>query len=212
MDPLTLAALISGGATILGGLFGSNAANKAADSQEKVARDALELQKAQVAQARLDATPWMDAGKKALTQYQGELGMGAPGFESQFKETPGYAYQVKEAEKGATNNLAALGMKNSGAALKALTKMRSGLADQEYGNYLGRISGLAGVGQNQVNQTNSMEQNSVLNQGQLLQDAGAARASGYAGSANAWIGGMNSFANNMGSALGNYNQNWQYAG
>lgn len=209
MDPLTLAALISGGATILGGLFGSSAANKAADSQEKVARDALELQKAQVAQARLDATPWMEAGKKALTQYQGELGMGGPGFVSQFQETPGYKYQVQEAEKGAVNNLAALGMKNSGAALKALTKVRSGLANQEYNNYTSKISGLAGVGQNQVNQTNAMTQNSVLNQGQLMQDAGAARASGYAGAANSWIGGMNSFANNMGSMLGNYNQNWQ---
>lgn len=212
MDPLTLAALISGGASILGGLFGSNAANKAADSQEKVARDALELQKAQVAQARLDAAPWMQAGKTALTQYQGELGMGAPGFQSQFKETPGYQYQVDEAEKGAVNNLAALGMKNSGAALKALTKVRSGLANQEYGNYMGRISGLAGVGQNQVNQTNAMAQNSVLNQGSLMQDAGAARASGYAGAANSWISGANSFANNMGSMLGNYNQNWQHQG
>jgi hypothetical protein len=209
MDPLTLAALISGGATILGGLFGSSAANKAADSQEKVARDALELNKAQIAQARLDATPWMEAGKKALTQYQGELGMGPANFQSQFTETPGYKYQVQEAEKGAVNNLAALGMKNSGAALKALTKVRSGLANQEYNNYTSKISGLAGVGQNQVNQTNAMTQNSVLNQGQLMQDAGAARASGYAGAANSWIGGMNSFANNMGSMLGNYNQDWQ---
>jgi hypothetical protein len=209
MDPLTLAALISGGATILGGLFGSNAANKAADTQEKVARDALELNKAQIAQARLDATPWMDAGKKALAQYQGELGMGPANFQSQFTETPGYKYQVQEAEKGAVNNLAALGMKNSGAALKALTKVRSGLANQEYNNYTSKISGLAGVGQNQVNQTNAMTQNSVLNQGQLMQDAGAARASGYAGAANSWIGGMNSFANNMGSMLGNYNQDWQ---
>jgi len=212
MDPLTLAALIGGGASILSGLFGSSAANKAADSQEKVARDALELQKATTAQARLDAAPWLQAGKAALQQYQGELGMGGPGFQSQFKETPGYKYQVQEAEKGAVNNLAALGMKNSGAALKALTKVRSGLANQEYNNYTGKLSGLAGVGQNQVNQTNAMTQNSVLNQGQLLQDAGAARASGYAGAANSWIGGMNSFANNMGSMLGNYNQNWQYQG
>ena len=212
MDPITLSLLIGGGASILGGLFSSNAASKAADSQEKVARDALELQKATTAQARLDAAPWLDAGKKALAQYQGELGMGGPGFTSQFQQTPGYQFQVQEAEKGAVNNLAALGMKNSGAALQALTKLRSGLANQEYGNYLGRLSGQAGVGQNQVNQNNALSQNSVLNQGQLLQDAGAARASGYVGGANAMNGALTNFANNAGNWLGNYNQNWQYAG
>lgn len=200
MDPITLAALISAGGSILGGLFGSSAANKAADSQEKVARDALELQKATIAQSRLDAAPWMDAGKKALASYMGELGMGAPGFESSFTKTPGYDFQVDEAEKGALNHLGALGMKNSGAALQALTKLRSGLANQEYSNYLGRISGLAGVGQNQVNQTNTLAANSALNQGQLLQDAGAARASGYVGSANAWTGAFN----NIGNTLGNW--------
>ena len=200
MDPITLAALISAGGSILGGLFGSSAASKAADSQDKVARDSLELQKATIAQARLDSAPWLEAGKTALSSYMGELGMGAPGFQSQFQATPGYQFQVDEAEKGAVNHLGALGMKNSGAALQALTKLRSGLANQEYGNYLGRISGVAGVGQNQVNQTNSLAANSALNTGQLMQDAGAARASGYVGGANAWTGALN----NMGNTLGNW--------
>jgi len=200
MDPITLAALIAAGGSIIGGLFGSNAADKAAKAQGDAANRAIDLQKATIAQARLDAAPWLDAGKKALSQYMGELGMGGAGFQSQFQETPGYQYQVDQAEKGAINHLGALGMKNSGAALQALTKLRSGLANQEYGNYLGRISGVAGVGQNQVNQTNSLAQNSALNTGQLMQDAGAARASGYVGAANAWTGALN----NMGNTLGNW--------
>ena len=200
MDPITLAALIAAGGSIIGGLFGSNAADKAAKAQGDAANRAIDLQKATIAQARLDAAPWLDAGKKALSQYMGELGMGGAGFQSQFQATPGYQYQVDEAEKGAVNHLSALGMKNSGAALKALTKLRSGLANQEYSNYLGRISGVAGVGQNQVNQTNSLAQNSALNTGQLMQDAGAARASGYVGAANAWTGALN----NMGNTLGNW--------
>ena len=199
MDPITLAALISAGGSILGGLFGSSASSKAADSQEKVARDSLELQKATIAQARLDSAPWLEAGKTALSSYMGELGFGAPGFESKFQATPGYQFQVDEAEKGAVNHLGALGMKNSGAALKALTKLRSGLANQEYSNYLGRISGVAGVGQNQVNTTNSLAANSALSQGQLMQDAGAARASGYVGQANAWTGALNNIGNTLGT-------------
>ena len=199
MDPITLAALISAGGSILGGLFGSSAASKAADSQEKVARDSLELQKATIAQARLDSAPWLEAGKTALSSYMGELGLGAPGFQSKFQATPGYQFQVDEAEKGAVNHLGALGMKNSGAALKALTKLRSGLANQEYSNYLGRVSGMAGVGQNQVNTTNSLAANSALSQGQLMQDAGAARASGYVGQANAWTGALNNIGNTLGT-------------
>lgn len=209
MDPITLAALIAAGGSIIGGLFGSSAADKASKAQASSADKALDLQKATIAQARLDSAPWLEAGKKALGSYMGELGMGAPGFESGFQETPGYQYQVDQAEKGAINHLGALGMKNSGAALQALTKLRSGLANQEYGNYLGRISGLAGVGQNQVNTNNALSTNSALNQGQLMQDAGAARASGYVGAANAWTGAASNFANNMGNWLGSYDQNWQ---
>jgi len=200
MDPITLAALIAAGGSIIGGLFGSNAADKAAKAQGDAANRAIDLQKATIAQARLDAAPWLDAGKKALSQYMGELGMGGPGFTSSFEETPGYQFQVAEAEKGAVNHLGALGMKNSGAALKALTKLRSGLAAGERGNFLARLSGLAGVGQNAMESNNSANMNSALNTGQLMQDAGAARASGYVGAANAWTGALN----NMGNTLGNW--------
>ena len=199
MDPITLAALIAAGGSIIGGLFGSSAADKAANAQGDAANKAIELQKATIAQARLDSAPWLEAGKKALGQYMGELGMGGAGFTSQFTKTPGYDFQVQEAEKGALNHLGALGMKNSGAALQALTKLRSGLASQEHGNYLARISGLAGVGQNQVNQNNSASMNSALSQGQLMQDAGAARASGYVGGANAWTGALDNFGNTLGN-------------
>lgn len=199
MDPITLAALIAAGGSIIGGLFGSSAADKAANAQGDAANKAIELQKATIAQARLDSAPWLEAGKKALSQYMGELGMGGAGFTSQFTKTPGYDFQVQEAEKGALNHLGALGMKNSGAALQALTKLRSGLASQEHGNYLARISGLAGVGQNQVNQNNAASMNSALSQGQLMQDAGAARASGYVGGANAWTGALDNFGNTLGN-------------
>lgn len=200
MDPITIAALIAAGGSFIGGLFGSNAADKAAKAQTDASNRAIDLQQATIAQARLDSAPWLAAGKQALGQYMGELGMGGAGFTSQFAKTPGYDFQVQEAEKGAMNHLAGLGMKNSGAALQALTKLRSGLANQEYGNYLSRLSGTAGVGQNAMQNTNALAQNSALSQGQMMQDAGASRASGYVGSANAWTGALN----NVGNTLGNW--------
>lgn len=119
-----------------------------------------------------------------------------------FQETPGYRFAVEQGERGVTNNLAALGMKNSGAALKKLTEFRTGLANQEYGNYLNRLAAMAGMGQTQTNTTNSLTQTAAGNIGNTLQDAGAARASGYIGSANAWGNALASGTNQIGNALG----------
>jgi hypothetical protein len=103
-------------------------------------------------------------------------------------------------------------MKNSGAALKALTRFRSGLANQEYGTWLNRIADAAGMGQTQVNTTNALTQQGAVNAGNTIQQGGAARASGYVGAANSWTNALGNFSNNMGSALGNYDNNWQYQG
>jgi hypothetical protein len=147
----------------------------------------------------------------------GELGLSTTGadgqpFQSQFRETPGYQFQVAEGEKGVMNNLSALGMKNSGAALKALTRFRTGLADQTYGNYLNRLSGLAGTGQQQAAQNTTAGANYAANAGNTLESAGQARASGYMGAANAWQNSLASFSDQAGNMLGRYDQNWQHIG
>lgn len=194
------AAAIGAGGSIISGAMGSRAASKAADAQERAALASVDLQREQFNTARADAMPWMEVGKSALNQLQTEMGI-APG-KSAFRETPGYQFQVEEGEKGVLNNLAALGMKNSGAALKALTRFRQGLADQTYGNYLNRLSSLAGTGQTQVNSTNTLGANMATNVGQTMQQAGAARASGYMGSANAWQNAISSGVGNITGALG----------
>lgn len=198
-------------------------------SNEKLTREGIQFQKDQYQQARADVAPWMEAGRKALNQYQIELGL-TPG-PSAFQRTPGYDFMVDEGEKGVINNLAALGMKNSGAALKALTRFRSGLANQTYDNYLNRMQATAGMGQSQVNTTNALGQNvagsvqqglgsigsagmaGAANIGRTYQDAGQARAtgylnagqaqaSGYMGAANAWQNAISSGVGNVSNALG----------
>lgn len=161
--------------------------------------------------------PWMNRNQPALgsrfqTQGTATAAPAQPLYPSPqnmpmtakkgFTETPGYAFQVEEGEKGVLNNLAALGMKNSGAALKALTRFRTGVANQEYNNYLNRLSAAAGMGQAQTNTTNQVTQNAASNIGQATMDAGAARASGYVGSANAWGNAIGNTANTWGKALG----------
>jgi hypothetical protein len=213
MDPLTLSLLISAGASILSGFLGSNAASQASSTEAHAIDRATDLQAATIAQARVDAAPWMEAGKKGLAALQGELGLtnknadGTP-FVSGFKTTPGYNFAVSEGEKGVVNNMRALGMGGSGAALKALTRFRTGLADQTYQGYIDRLSGVATGGQSQVNNTNALAAAGTQGIAQQMQDAGAARASGYVGGANAWTGALGNFANSSGAALGNYNRDW----
>lgn len=200
------AAAIGGAASIAGGMMQSDAAGKASRAQADAASQSLALQREQYEQSRADSMPWMTAGKTALDAYMGELGLSdaakAGTFKSGFKETPGYAFQVEQGEKGALNNLSALGMKNSGAALKSLTRFRTGLADQTYNNYLDRLSGVSTGGQTQVGQNAALGANYAQSAGQTLQDKGQATASGYVGQANAWGNALSNFSNQAGWALG----------
>lgn len=222
------AAAIGGVASVAGGMIENNAATEAARAQEDAAVSAARIQAdasnravdisdRQYQQSRTDALPWMEAGKTALKSYLGELGLSdeakAGTFKSGFKETPGYAYQVAEGEKGVVNNLAALGLKGSGAALKALTRFRQNLADQTYNNYLTRVGNVATGGQQAVNDNAVLGAQNAANTGSAIiqsgnaqaggvMDAGAARASGYVGSANAWNNALGNVANTGSNALG----------
>lgn len=206
------AAAIGGAASLAGGAMQSSAAKKAAKTQASAADKSLALQTRQYEDSVARSKPWVDAGRSALDAYQGELGLSAAAkdgtFKSGFKETPGYGFAVAEGEKGVTNNLAALGMKNSGAGLKALTRFRMGLADQTYNTYLDRLSGASVGGQTQANNDNAAGANFANNAGQTLQDSATATASGYVGSANAWSNSLGNITNQAGFALGGLSNNY----
>lgn len=195
-----LGALIGAGASLLGGFMSSRSAKKAAQAQLQAAREANQLQKYMFDTSRADMLPWLDAGKSALSTYMGQLdGTGDP---NAFKATPGYDWRVKEGEKSVTSNLSALGMKNSGKALKALETFRQGIASEEYGNWMNRLAGVSGTGQQTSNSMAGYSANAANSMAGTIQDAGAARASGYAGSSNALTQGFNSAANFIGQAVG----------
>lgn len=257
------AAALGTAGSLASGAMGANAAGKAAQSQADSANASLALQERMYQQGRTDSLPWMNAGRAALSQYMGELGIPMPAndaaaptasatpsqptsfggvsmnpsrnqatlqrgataaptaatpqasrpqkaapFKSAFRATPGYQFQVEQGERGVVNNMAALGMKNSGAALKALTRFRTGLADQTYNTYLDRLAGMAGAGASTAANQGQLGAASAVNQGQTLTDAGAARASGYVGSANAWSNALGNVSNNAGWALGMSSNNF----
>lgn len=215
-----MGSLLAAGLGLAGSLFsakkGADASKNAANAQNAAAVAALGLQKQgldftkqQYTQGRADMAPWLAAGKQALNQFQIETGQKAGA--SKFKTQPGYAFQLSEGTKGVINNLAALGMKNSGSALKALTRFRTGLADQSFNSYLDRLGGMSGVGQATSQNTATLGQQAAgaVNQGlnsmgQTLGQGADARASGYVGSANAWQSAIGDTTSNLSNVLGRY--------
>jgi hypothetical protein len=185
--------LIAAGASLVGGLIGAKGSSDAAKTQAEASDRALALQREIYTQNRSDLEPWRGAGVNALNQLGGELGGG-------FRTSPGYEFARSEGLRGVDNAFASSGMFNSGARAKGIARFTTGLADQEYGNYLNRLAAMAGIGQTATGQGVQLGQNFGINAGNTLENAGAARASGYAGSANAW---GNAF-NNLGYLAGQW--------
>ncbi|WP_152612536.1 hypothetical protein [Leisingera sp. ANG-M7] len=102
-----------------------------------------------------------------------------------FQETPGFQFNLDQGNKAIERMAAARGLRLSGGTLKAGADYASGLASNEYGNYLNRLAGMAGVGQTATNQQIGAGQNYAGAVSQNALAAGNARASGYMNQANA---------------------------
>lgn len=66
---------------------------------------------------------------------------------SQFQAGPGYQWQVDQATDAAARKASALGIAGSGNTLTALAKLGSNLANQEYGGWQDRLTGMSNQGQ-----------------------------------------------------------------
>lgn len=135
---------------------------------------------------------------------------------SQFTQTPGYQFRVQEGEKGVQNYLGANNMRLSGRALKAMEKYRQGQASQEFGNYMNRMFGLAGIGQGATQTGVSAGQSMAGNVGNIMANQGGQLANiygdQYSNLNNAFQGGLSNWTayqqqQNMMNALKNNGQN-----
>ena len=114
-----------------------------------------------------------------------------------FQTSPSYQFRLQQGLKDLETSAAARGNLISGDQLKAITNYGQGLASTEYNSYVDRLSQLAGYGANAATNTANQAVQTGANVGQTItsgaaqagqdiQNAGLARASGYAGTANAW--------------------------
>lgn len=199
------AALIGGGAAILGGVIAGQGASKAAGIQAGAADRAAAGQERMFERQVELQEPWRKAGEQALnkliplTDYQ-NFGM------DQFRADPGYAFRMSEGMKGLERSAAARGGLLSGSTLKGIQRFGQDLASQEYTNAFNRyqteraarlqpLQSLAGVGQTTAQQIGQAGMQSAQSIGDTLTSGAAARASGYVGGANALTGALSGATN-----------------
>lgn len=137
-------------------------------------------------------------------QAQGQAS-GTPDM-SAFFQSPGYQFRRDEGTRGLERSAAARGGAFSGNALRALAEFNSGLASQEFGNYVNQLTSIASGGQSATDSTAAYGANYANQAGRNALYAGDARASGIADRANIIGSGINSLGQMAGYYYGNRRQ------
>lgn len=136
--------------------------------------------------------PYIDAGKSALPQVQGQFDrlindptsvMSSIG--GKFQQSPGYQWDVDQATRAANNAGAASGMAGSPAEQQQLATTVHGLANQDYDKFMDRGLGLYGQGLGGMSDINHMGFDASNNAMMAKFQAYLAQAqNAYAGGAN----------------------------
>lgn len=136
-----------------------------------------------IAAATANSQPFITAGTNALGASQDLLGLNGADAASKamagFTASPGYDYSVKQGLRAVDAGAAASGMLRSGATLKAEQTLGTNLANQEFGNYFGRLNSLTTTGAGAANSLNSIISGQGTNQAQIANNQGAQQASIY---------------------------------
>jgi hypothetical protein len=98
-------------------------------------------------------TPYAEAGQQALGTYSDQLQnlLSDPTalmkmIGSQYKESPGFQHNVDSATQAAMRAAAAGGEAGAPSVQEALAQQISGMASQDYGDYMNKALGLYGTG------------------------------------------------------------------
>jgi hypothetical protein len=176
-------ALAIGGSALLG----AKAAKSAAGTQAESADRATELQREMFNKQLELQQPFQEAGVNALNRMQSGDVMGMM--------DPSYKFRLGEGLKALDRQAAARGGLISGGALKAAQRYGQDVASTEFGNAYNRLASMAGLGQTATGAMGGAAGQFGANAGNLMTGAGAARASGYVGGANALTSGLGQYMN-----------------
>jgi hypothetical protein len=143
-------------------------------------------------------TPYTGGNALAAGQQPVQSG-GAPNYNA-FFDSPDYQYALGQGINALDRSAAARGRLYSGGYGQDLTKYAQGMATQNLGNYLNRLSGIAGVGQTQSNALAGIGQNYANNVGTIGMNNALAQRDSIYGQANA----NTNYANQLVGAFGQW--------
>jgi len=214
-EPVTAIA----GASALSAGAGLYSANQAARAQRSAANRAADTQTAMFERQVELQEPFRQSGITAQNRILTLLGLeggdtSAPDFGkyardfrmSDFETDPGYGFRMSEGMKAVERSAAARGGLLSGATLKGVQRFGQDLASTEYQNAFNRyqvnranqlnpLQSLYGGGQTSANTLTSAAGETGRGVGNAMLAGGAARASGYTGTASALNQGLSTGAN-----------------
>lgn len=177
---------------IIGGIIGANASKKAAKQQAATADADRQFQIDTRDQIFRRLDPFYQPGIQAQNALSFEMGLGArPADYQGFQATPGYQFQMDQGTSAVNALAGARGGLDSGRTRQDLMTFGQGLANQEYGNYLSRLSGMASNGQNAAGTQANAATNAAAGVSNALGAIGNAQSAGTIGFANALTGGIN---------------------
>lgn len=178
-------------ATLGAAAIGASSASKAAHAQTKAANKDIAFQREtrDLITKRLD--PFYNGGIGANNALNYEMGLGAkPADYTGFQASPGYQYALDQGNNNINALAGARGGLNSGRTMEALQANGIGMANQEYGNWLSRLSGMQANGQNAA----GMQANAATNAAGAVSNAysniGSAQSAGAIGVGNAFKEGL----------------------
>src|SRR5690606_32579112 len=112
---MVAAAVIAGGASIVGGAMSASASKKAAKTQAASADKASQIQQENFEQTREDLMPYKQAGDTSLKQLMGQMGSNGyfnqsyEGDKFNFQADPSYKFRQQQGFDGIQSQAAAQG-------------------------------------------------------------------------------------------------------
>ena len=182
-------------------LVGAYGANKASKAQLQGAREAAAAEREMFERQVQLQEPFRQAGIQALNKLLPMAMNYKPFSLKDFELDPGYQFRMQEGRRAVENSMLARGMGLSGSMLRGVTRYGQGIGSEEFMNAYNRyqtnranemnpLQSLAGAAQTSSNTLGSAAGQLGSSLSNLAVGAGNARASAYAGTANALASGI----------------------
>ena len=203
-DPIT--AVVAGVGSIASSAIGAGAAKSAGQYQSDAAMAGVAEQKAAREELAKRLEPYAAVGAPALQQQMAALGLAGPEAQATYvkqqEESPIFQALARQQEEAILQQASATGGLRGGNVQGALAQFRPALLNQFLQQQYTNLGGLTSLGQQSAAGIGTAGMQTAGAIGDLLGQAGAARAGAALGSAQAWGNTLNLPAQFAGLAYG----------